>query len=173
MQKSSFFISFEGIEACGKSTQIQLFEKNLSSQGFKVHIFREPGGCDFSESLRDAILSSQTKINPLAEALLFASARAQLIHEKILKFLETPQSIVIADRFIDSSLVYQGVANNLGKQFILDLHSHPPLEIRPDLTFYLHVPLDIAFERLAKRNQEKDYFESQKKSFHQKIYQGY
>lgn len=169
----SYFLSFEGIEGAGKSTQIQLFADKLKSQNFQVVLLREPGGTTFGESLREAILKSSTPLHPLSEALLFASARAQLLHEKTLPLLQKPRTIVIHDRHLDSSLAYQGVARGLGMETILSLHQYIPLNYRPHLTFYVQISLETSYHRQKLRGKEADYFESEKKEFYQKLEEGF
>ncbi|MCO4756046.1 MAG: dTMP kinase, partial [Bacteriovoracaceae bacterium] len=107
---TSLFISFEGIEGSGKTTQITTLKHALENQGYKVTLLREPGGTPFGEKMREAILSSEENISPVAEACLMAASRAQLLEKRIVPLLETPGNIVIVDRYIDSSLAYQGSA---------------------------------------------------------------
>lgn len=170
---NNLFISFEGIEGSGKTTQINFIKDYFESQGYEVLCLREPGGTDFGEILRDAILQSKEQLAPIAEAYLFASSRAQLLKEKVIPFLERPKTVVIVDRFIDSSIAYQGVARELGMQTILDIHTHSPLDLRPTLTFYLEIDLQTSFERQSSRGNEKDYFESEKAQFYEKLIKGY
>ncbi|MFN8369671.1 MAG: dTMP kinase [Bacteriovoracaceae bacterium] len=171
---SSFLISFEGIEGSGKSTQILKFKEYLERENFTPYIFREPGGCTFSEILRGAILNSKVPIHPLSEAYLFASARSQLLFEKILPILnDNPKSVVLLDRYIDSSLVYQGIARNLGVDTILGIHSHYPLNTFPALTFYLKIDPATSLERQKARGGKADYFEKESLDFHQKIADGF
>lgn len=169
----SYFISFEGIEGAGKSTQIQRFQELIESQGFKTLLVREPGGTIFGEKLREAILQSECPLDPIAEAHLFASSRAQLLFEKSLKHLEKSKTVVIYDRYIDSSLAYQGIARGLGIDTILEIHSHYPLTTLPTLTFYIKISLECSLERQALRNQQKDYFESETKNFYAQLINGY
>jgi dTMP kinase len=172
-QNNSFFISFEGIEGSGKTTQIKLLAEYLKTKGFRVLTLREPGGTDFGESLRSAILGSNTPIHPLAEANLFAAGRAQLLFEKVLPFLETKNSVVLVDRYIDSSMAYQGNARGLGLQTILDIHKQAPLNTVPNLTFYLEISLELSHERQAARGSEKDYFEKENHKFYQSLIDGF
>lgn len=172
-KNGSLFISFEGIEGSGKSTQIQYLKTYLEDKGHQVLVLREPGGSTFGEKLRSAILDSDTVISPLAEAHLFASSRAQLLSEKIMPFLEKKKSVVILDRYIDSSLAYQGIARGLGIQTILDIHAHSPLNILPNRTFYLKIDLETSQKRQAARGDAKDYFEKENHGFYQKLIQGF
>lgn len=170
---NSYFISFEGIEGSGKTTQIKALQELLVADGYAVDVFREPGGTAFGEKLREAILSSPEKISPMAEACLFASSRAQLLESKILPSLQERKKIVIVDRYIDSSLAYQGVARGLGLETILELHQRAPLNTVPHISVYLKIDLETSMERQKQRGSEKDYFEKEAAEFYQKLIQGY
>ena len=165
-------VSFEGPEGSGKSTQIAKFSQFLKAQRSKVSVFREPGGTPFGEDLRTTILSQKEPLHPLAQAHLFASARAQLIAYRLMPLIETSGQIVILDRFIDSSLVYQGIVGKLGLQTILNIHSHPPLNIVPHITFLLDIPIAVSLDRQRKRGGLSDYFESQASHFHGQVIAG-
>lgn len=170
---STYFLSFEGIEGAGKSTQIQLISDYLSNNlNQKVHIFREPGGTVFGEKLREAILSSKDEISPLAQAHLFASSRAQLLSEKIIPLLQQENTWVILDRYIDSSFAYQGKAAGLGIDTIINLHANYPLNIYPNKTFYIKISVEESMQRQAKRGNDKDFFESKNKEFYDNIKSG-
>lgn len=169
----SYFLSLEGIEGSGKSTQIKVIEEHLKKQGYRVLLLREPGGTIFGEKLREAILQSQAPLHPLAECHLFLSSRAQLLEEKILPFLLVPKSVVILDRYIDSTLAYQGEARGLGIKTVLTLHQIEPLNLLPHRSFFLDIGLETSHERQAKRGQDKDYFESEKNEFYEKLIRGY
>lgn len=173
MTPGSFFLSLEGIEGSGKSTQISLIEESLKERGYRVLLLREPGGTVFGEKLREAILQSKAPLHPLAECHLFLSSRAQLLEEKILPFLLVPKSVVILDRYIDSTLAYQGVARGLGLETVLTLHQIEPLNLLPHRSYFLDIGLETSLERQAKRGQEKDYFESEKAEFYEKLIRGY
>jgi dTMP kinase len=169
----SFFLSLEGIEGSGKSTQIKNLEKILEEKGFRVLTLREPGGTQFGEKLREAILKSSEPLHPLAECHLFLASRAQLLKEKILPFLLQPRSVVILDRYIDSTLAYQGKARKLGIETVLELHRHNPLNLLPHRTYFLDISFEISMERQKLRGQEKDYFESEKTDFYINLIDGY
>ncbi len=169
----SFFLSFEGIEGSGKTTQISDLEAHLKSKNKRVLVLREPGGSAFGEKLRQAILGSQTSLHPLAECHLFLSSRAQLLNEKILPFLLEPDSVVILDRYIDSTIAYQGFARGLGLETVLTLHQHNPLNLLPHRTYFLDIDFKTSLFRQSKRGNEKDYFESEKEEFYQKLISGY
>lgn len=169
----SFFLSFEGIEGSGKTTQLKEIEDFLKSKNKRVLILREPGGTVFGEKLREAILGSSEPLHPLAECHLFLASRAQLLKEKILPFLLVPDSVVILDRYIDSTLAYQGFARGLGVETILTLHQHNPLNLLPHRTYFLDITLETSMERQKNRGSQKDYFESEKQEFYQKLIDGY
>ena len=167
------FISFEGIEGCGKSTQLKNLEQYLAkNKELKYSLVREPGSTVFGEHLRQAILQSTEPLHPLAEAYLFATARAQLLAQTILPALAR-QEIVIADRYLDSSLAYQGMARHLGLATILAIHQYEPLCTLPHLTFYLRISPEVSQERQRQRAQQADYFEQQPLAFYQSLVEGY
>lgn len=169
----SFFLSLEGIEGSGKSTQIQEIENFLKAKNLRVLTLREPGGTAFGEKLREAILKSETPLHPLAECHLFLASRAQLLKEKILPFLLVPGSVVILDRYIDSTLAYQGKARRLGYETVLTLHQHDPLNLLPHRTYFLDISLETSMQRQLARGNQKDYFEAQKQEFYQNLVDGY
>jgi len=170
---SSYFLSIEGIEGSGKSTQLAFIKQFLEQRNLRVLILREPGGTTFGERLRQAVLQTQSVLHPLAEAHLFAASRAQLLHEVIIAELSIPNTVIICDRYIDSSLVYQGKARGLGYQTILQIHQNFPLNLVPHLTFLLEIGLETSRQRQIKRNNPKDYFESQGDHFYKKLIDGY
>ncbi|MFZ4713660.1 MAG: dTMP kinase [Bacteriovoracaceae bacterium] len=174
-QKSvgSYFLSFEGIEGSGKSTQIKNLECYFQSLGFDVLVLREPGGSAFGEKLREALLTSTVALHPMAEAFCFASSRTQLLSEKVLPHLKKEKTVVILDRYMDSSIAYQGIARGLGFETIVKLHDYAPLNQRPDLTLYLKIDLETSQVRQKIRGNEKDYFEKENHLFYQKLIQGY
>ncbi len=169
----SFFLSFEGIEGAGKSTQILKLKNYLEEKSFRVIILREPGGTSFGEKLRSAILNSKTPLHPLSETFLFLASRAQLLDEVTLKEMGTPNTVIIYDRYIDSTLSYQGVGRDLGIKTILEIHKIFPLNLVPHMTFYLKIDIETSLKRQDKRERDKDYFESQKNDFHKKLIEGY
>ncbi|MCY4524409.1 MAG: dTMP kinase [Halobacteriovoraceae bacterium] len=169
----SYFISFEGIEGAGKSKQIEKVFNYLEKQKFRVLMLREPGGTIYGEKLRQAILQTKTPLHPLAEAYLFASSRIQLLNEVILKELGTPGTVIVCDRYMDSSLAYQGFARGLGIDNILGIHGFFPLNLLPHVTFFIDISLKTSRERQKARNASKDYFESQGDDFYLKLIEGY
>ncbi|HXH29700.1 MAG TPA: dTMP kinase [Bacteriovoracaceae bacterium] len=163
----------EGIEGSGKTTQIKEIESFFVKRGMRVLTLREPGGTSFGEKLREAILQSENPLHPLAECHLFLASRSQLLQEKILPFLLVPGSVVILDRYIDSTLTYQGIARGLGFKTVLTLHQHDPLNLLPHRTYFLDIDLSLSLQRQDKRGNKKDYFEAQQQEFSQKLIDGY
>ena len=170
---TSVFLSLEGVEGAGKSTQGMKLCQYLKSLGKEVTLLREPGGTVFGEELRKTILQCQKPLDPLAEAYLFASSRSQLMQEKILPLLKLPHQVVVVDRYYDSSVAYQGFARKLGPNIIENIHSNPPLSYMPHLSFYLKISMDLSLARMESREKPKDYFESQGQSFLATIISGF
>lgn len=170
---NAMFISVEGADGSGKSTQIELLKNYLVQQGYDdVLITREPGGTKISEAIREIILNKDyTEMGYMTEAMLYASARAQLVSEVILPALEAGKA-VISDRFVDSSAVYQGMARGLGIEKIYELNSFALQGLMPDLTIHLDIPAVRGLER-AKDRAELDRMELESIEFHEKVAQGY
>lgn len=171
--KNSYLITFEGIEGCGKSTQIQNFAQRLEQQGKKVSCFREPGGTKLGEDLRSLILGQKEALNPYAELFIFMAARSELIAKEVMPLLSIENNIVILDRYIASSVAYQGHARGIGCSEILKLHQYGPCSLRSDLSFYLKIDAKTSYERQKKRGLTKDYFEREADSFYQKLIKGH
>src|SRR5204863_3020035 len=130
---------FEGVEGAGKGTQIELAKRYLVSRGLEVVVTREPGGTGFGDRLRNAVLDPTTgKVDPRAEALVFAAARAQLVSAVIRPALEEGK-IVLCDRFVDSSLAYQGTGRGLGEPDVLTLNAWATQGLFPDLVILLNL----------------------------------
>lgn len=164
-------ISFEGIDGCGKSTQIELLKESLSAKGLSVHLFREPGGTEISERIRSLLLHDTDDMNPVTELLLFSAARSQLISEKVVPLLNK-EKIVILDRFYDSTTAYQGYGR---KSVPLDqiklLNSIASHNQIPDITFYLRIDSDTASQRT--QNNRKDRMERAGDQFFESVISGY
>ncbi len=169
------FISFEGIDGSGKSTQIELLSKKLSDDGHAVHVFREPGGTVLSEEVRRLLLNSDLSIEPVSELLLFSAARAQLITEKVKPLLEMDNemdNVVILDRYYDSTVAYQGFGrSSLPLEDIHKLNVIASNGLEPDVTFYLELPLEEALKRTEQ--QLKDRMELSGNSFYQRVIKGF
>lgn len=166
------FITMEGPDGSGKSTQIELLKGFLESKGYEILITREPGGTRISEAVREIILNKDfQEMNDMTELLLYTSARAQLVGEVIKPALEAGKA-VISDRFVDSAAVYQGIARGLGIDTVYDINKYALQGIMPDLTFHLDLPASAGIAR--KKNQaELDRMELQTLEFHNKVAEGY
>ncbi len=167
------FLSFEGIEGSGKSTQIQKLREHLTEQGREVLVLREPGGTSFGEKLRAALLGHDTTLDPLAETFVFLASRVQLLREKILPHLTGPRRVVLLDRYLDSTLVYQALAQGKDPAALWQLFAHPPLTLLPHATLFLDITVEKSLERQALRGQSKDYFESRHQEFQRALMEGY
>ena len=164
-------ISFEGIDGCGKSTQIQLLKKRLAGKGISTQVFREPGGADVSEQIRELLLNPDSQINPVSEMLLFSAARAQLVAEQVLPALKRGE-VVILDRFYDSTTAYQGYGRGtIGLADIQVINKIASLDRQPDITFYLRLSMEESLRRRA--NMQKDRMEQAGTEFFEKVIQGF
>ena len=166
------FIVMEGPDGSGKTTQINLLEQYLKEAGYECLITREPGGTVIGEEVRELILNPEYKeMSPVTEMLLYAASRAQLVHEVIGPALEAGK-IVISDRFVDSSIVYQGIARNLGISTVADVNA-PGIGIyRPDGIFFIDLSEAEGIRR--KKNQKKlDRMEQESIDFHHLVSEGY
>lgn len=164
------FITFEGGEGSGKTTLIKMIQRHLGP-AFKIMTTREPGGSVVSEAIRDILLNPKYgDVKPHAEALLFAAARAQHIDDVILPALRE-DNIVLCDRYIDSSLAYQGYARGLGFDFILEINRYATQNM-PDLTFYIDVASEVGIGRISQR-KALDRLDQESKDFHQQVREGY
>ena len=169
--QSGLLLSFEGIDGCGKSTQIALLREALEEQGLQVRVYREPGGTTVSETIRSILLDPANELNPVTEVLLFSSARSQLVTESILPALERGE-VVILDRFYDSTTAYQGFGHQILTPVELQaIHKLAAHGLEPTLTFYLNIPLSVALERTAQL--EKDRMESMGDDFFERVIEGY
>ncbi|OGQ46934.1 MAG: dTMP kinase [Deltaproteobacteria bacterium RIFCSPLOWO2_02_FULL_46_8] len=163
------FITFEGIEGCGKSTQIKLLESYLKSKGVPTLLTREPGGTAIGEKIRQVLLNKDFKeMHPTTELLLYASARAQHVHQLILPALKGGK-IVLCDRYADATKAYQGDARGIDKTLLKNIHKIATDNLQPVLTFLLDCPVEIGLGRAQDRNR----FEEEKISFHKKVRKGY
>ena len=154
------FVTFEGVDGSGKTTQVKLLAEELRSEGRDVVATREPGGTALGARIRELILHGD-EVAPWAEAALFAAARAQLVDEVIRPALARGAD-VICDRYIDSSLAYQGLARGLGVERVLELNLLATGGLLPDRTFFLFVPLDEAARR---RSGDVDRLEREGEEF--------
>lgn len=165
------FITFEGGECSGKTTIIKELCQELEKRNIAYISTREPGGIDIAEQIRSIILDvKNTKMTEETEALLYAASRMQHLKERVIPALNEGK-IIICDRFLDSSLAYQGYARKLGVESILKIN-HFALNYLPDLTLFIDVKPEVALERLAKRNKS-DRLDLEGIKFHEDVYDGY
>ncbi|MDI3517566.1 MAG: dTMP kinase [Thermotogota bacterium] len=170
MMTNGKLITFEGIDGCGKSTQVQMLSDHLSSLGYSVVVVREPGGTDVGEAIRDILLSVELSPCPETELLLYLASRAQLTRQIIFPALNEGK-VVIADRFADSSTVYQGYARGIGMETVKKLNAFATMDLVPNITFILDIPEEIAAERMKLKS--KDRLEKEGTDFLKKAREGY
>jgi len=168
------FISFEGIDFSGKSTQIELFKDYLEEHNKKVEILREPGGTEISEKVRQVLLDNKNdEMFAEAELLMFSASRAQLVREKIRPYLEKG-IYVISDRYHDSSTAYQGYGRGIPIETVKQIHQLAIGDTIPDLTFFIDIPVGIANERRKKKSKGKlDRIELADTEFYNRVRTGY
>lgn len=166
------FITFEGCEGSGKSTQIRLLSEKLQKAGVDFVVTREPGGSAIAEKIRAIILDPEnTAMSDECEALLYAAARMQHLKEIVAPALAAGK-LVICDRYVHSSLAYQGYARGLGSEYVAAINGPALGEFAPDLTLFLNIPPKAAFDR--KHGADKDdRMELLGLDFHNKVYEGY
>ena len=170
--RKGIFIVFEGIDGCGKSTILPLVTEQLKLVGFPVLITREPGGtnCPAAEEMRNILLKSSVSLCAEAEMYLFAASRAQHIRNFIIPHLQAGE-IVISDRFLWSSLAYQGVGINLGKELVAMINAPAVQGLSPNITFLLDISPKKAWERI--KDKRHDRFEKEGIKFLRKIRKAY
>lgn len=170
----SLFITFEGPEGAGKTTIVHMLEKKLSQLTQNFLITREPGGIDIAEKIREIILNpNHTMMDERTEALLYAAARSQHFFEKVQPALQSGK-IVLCDRFIDSSLAYQGYARGLGIDEVLKINEFAIGKRMPDLTILFDLPPEIGLARIyTHRHHEVNRLDDEHISFHIKVREGY
>lgn len=165
------FITFEGGEGSGKTTIIEMLEKDLKNT-FDLYITREPGGVSISESIREIILDKKNnKMDKRVEALLYAASRVQLLIEKIIPN-HNDNKVIICDRYLDSSLAYQGYARGIDLEYILKINSFA-LDYMPGLTLYIKVEPELALERLRKKKRNMNRLDLESMDFHHRVRDGY
>ena len=174
MSRPGFFITFEGSEGCGKSTQISLLADKLRQSGQEPLLIREPGGTPAGESIRHLLQHAPEGENlvPEAELLLFAASRAQLVREKILPALEVGR-VVISDRFFDSTTVYQGVARRIPSDDTASINAFAIGDCLPDVTFVLDLDRETSLARMRAGKRELDRIERESEEFFADVRTGY
>lgn len=167
------FITFEGPEGSGKSTVIKAIKVFLENEGYNILITREPGGIKIAEDIRSIILNKDNvEMDAHAEALLFAAARSQHYNEKIKPALEADK-IIICDRFIDSSLAYQGHARGLGIDSVYNINKFAIGDNLPELTIFIDVPPEVGLKRVFSNIRKVDRLDLETLAFHELVYEGY
>ncbi|MCM3444347.1 dTMP kinase [Metabacillus halosaccharovorans] len=168
------FITFEGPEGAGKTSVLELLMTELSGTEMEMIFTREPGGIHISEKIREVILNKEhTEMDSRTEALLYAAARRQHLVERVVPAIESGK-IVLCDRFIDSSLAYQGYARGLGIEEVLSINEFAINGLMPDLTFYFKIDPKVGLQRISKSSErEKNRLDLEELSFHQKVQEGY
>ena len=164
------FITFEGGDGSGKSTQIEKLKDYLENKGFNVVLTREPGGTKISEDIREIILDSRnTEMSDMTETLLYAAARAQLVEQVIRPAVERGD-MVICDRFVDSSMAYQAYGRGLG-DIVWDINKNAVGDCMPDFTILLRLDPEAGMGRISGRKQDR--IELSSSDFHRRVYEGY
>jgi len=166
-----FFITFEGLDGSGKTTQIEAFIQRLTNSGISHQLFREPGGTIIGEKIRQILLDKDhTAMLPITELLLYSASRYQLTMNSIIPALEKGQ-VVICDRFYDSTTAYQGYGRGIDLNLIKQLNRAATASLVPDLTFILDIELDVRQKRLGKK--VLDRLEQETVEFHKRVREGF
>lgn len=170
---AGLFITLEGGDGSGKTTAATRLTTQLQKEGYKVTYTREPGGVKIAEQIRSVIVDVNNKeMDAKTEALLYAAARRQHLVEKVIPTLKQG-GIVICDRFIDSSLVYQGMGRGLGIKEVYQMNLFATEKVMPDLTIFFDVKPEIAIMRVMSNDREVNRLDLESLSFHQQVYDGY
>lgn len=178
MDSQGFFITFEGVEGSGKTTQVRRLADRLRSTGYRVVTTREPGGCPIADAVRSILLNPRhTELVPRAELLLYAAARSQHVDEVIVPAL-ADGAIVLCDRFTAATLAYQGAGRGVDRSLIEHLNRLACEDLKPDLTLLFDLAAEIGLQRALSRNQTQQLdhegrFECEALAFHQRVRQGY
>lgn len=173
MQARGRFISFEGGEGCGKSTQVKLLAEALRARGVDVVTTREPGGDAGAEAIRQLLVSGEpARWEPMTEMLLFLAARTQHVARTIMPAVARGV-VVICDRFHDSTRVYQGIGHGLSRRYYEMLHSATLGNVVPDMTLVLDVPVELGLKRALSRGGDETRFEQMDMGFHEKVRAGF
>lgn len=169
---SGLFITFEGADGCGKSTQLRFLAEYLEENGAEVVRTREPGGSLVAEKIRALLLDNENaEMDAMTEALLYAAARAEHVRRVIKPALQAGK-VVLCDRFIHSSLAYQGYGRELGVPLVRRINDPAIDGCMPDITVFINVPPDRAFSRMNEHKQH-DRLESEGLAFHERVFEGF
>ncbi|HAM39577.1 MAG TPA: dTMP kinase [Elusimicrobia bacterium] len=168
--KKGFFITLDGSDGCGKSTQAVLLAKRLKELNFDIVCTREPGGTKVAETVRKILLHPKSRISPIAELLLYEACRAQLTDELILPAINSGK-VVICERYSDATIAYQGFGRGLDRNIIFKLNNIATAGLEPDLTILLDISVEKGLDRAFARG--KDRLENEDFVFHKKVGMGY
>ncbi len=174
----SLFVTFEGVEGSGKTTQINRLKRYLTHKGIPCKVTREPGGCPIGEKIRKILLNPEHReMVPLSELFLYEASRAQHVKE-VIEPLLAKGVVVLCDRFSDASIAYQGYGRKLGLALVKRLNRLSSQGIKPQVTFLLDCPSDLGLKRAVQRNQvqrkeKEERFEREKIQFHHRVRRGY
>lgn len=172
-QTDGILVSFEGIDFCGKSIQIEQLISMLKANNIAHVLLREPGGTIIAEKIRETLLNKALEnMNPITEYLLYSAARAQLVEQKIFPALHNG-TVVICDRFYDSSTAYQGYGRGIDLEIIRQINNFATKGLKPHLTFLIDIDLDEMERRKKLVQRELDRMENQERSFFEKVRQGF
>jgi len=167
------FITMEGPDGSGKSTQAQKLFKYLQGKGYEVVLTREPGGTPVGEQIRNILLNPENgELGFKAEVLLYAASRAQHLEEVIIPALKEGKT-VISDRFADSTIAYQGYGRNLNLPLVVEINRLVVEDYLPDLTILLDLPVEVGLARIRKKQKSMDRLEQEAITFHEQVYQGF
>lgn len=168
------FITFEGIEGSGKTTQILMLSDFLSGKGYSVTVTREPGGTELGEAVRRILLDPDNagKIGPWTEVFLYLASRTQHLIQVILP-ARREGKVILCDRYEDATIAYQGKARGLGVETVRNVLRSSPVWIAPDLTILFDLPPEAGFRRIREGGKELDRFEREEIDFHRRVREGY
>lgn len=173
MVSTNYFFTFEGGEGSGKTTAIERIAEYLEERGYEVLVTREPGGSEIAEEIRDMLLKErETVMDPMTEAILFVAARNEHLNKTVIPALESGK-VVLMDRYVDSSLTYQGVGRGLGIDKIWQLNAPIVEKCMPACTFLLDIDPRIGLDRIVLNNREMNRLDKESYEFHDKIMKGY
>lgn len=173
-----YFITFEGVEGCGKTTQIRMLSEFLSARGIRIRLTREPGGCPIADKIRAILLDAENRaLAPLSELMLYAAARAQHVAEVINPALSAGE-VVLCDRFCDATTAYQSFGRGIDRSVIDTLNSHACQGVSPDLTVLFDCDAAVGLSRARQRIEassgpREERFELEALAFHQRVRAGY
>lgn len=172
MKRKSFFITFEGIDGSGKSTQLRLTKNYLKKLGYRIEVLREPGSTVLSEKIRKILLDKKIVINPASELMLYIAARAELVENTIAPKLAEGK-LILCDRFYDSTTAYQGYGRRIDISLIEKMNNLAVGKFHPDLTFVIDIDCAASVKRMKNINKVTDRLESESAAFFKRVRKGF